>query len=177
MNSKLEALFEVTPEIAARAEYNLTDNQKNFQILNNNQLIENLSYVFTEEITSSNIEHFFMQLSSYFEIGFLLKSQPEACDFKIQSAFVFAKKMSQTNELKAVSLPKTNLFQVLKTPAIPLLKKFNMQSLDKFEQMDAYLLPLTSNYSLVLITQIAEPWAELKISTLQSTLMKINFTL
>ena len=177
MNSKLEALFEETPELAASAEYNLNETQKKFQILNSNQLLKNLSYVFTEEVTSSNIEHLFMQLSSYFEIGFLLKSHPKSCDFKIQSAFVFAKKMTQTNELKAVRLPKTSLFQILKTPAKPFLKKINMQALDNFEQMDAYLLNVTANHSLVLVTQIAEPWAELKMSALQSTLMKINFNL
>jgi hypothetical protein len=177
MNSKLEALFEETPEFAASAEYNLNETQKKFQILNSNELLKNLSYVFTEEVTSSNIDYLFMQLSSYFEIGFLLKSQSKTCDYKIQNAFVFAKKMNQTNELKAVRLPKPHLFQILKTPALPFLKKFNMQAIDKFENMDAYLLHLTSNYSLVLVTQIAEPWAELKMSALQSTLMKINFNL
>jgi hypothetical protein len=177
MNSKLEALFEISPEVNTQAEYSLTETQKNFQFINSNQLLENLSYVFTEEITDTNIEHFFMQLSSYFEIGFLLKSPVKTCDYKLQSAFVFAKKVAQLSELNAVRLPKTSLFKILKTPAVPFLKKFNMQGLDKFKQMDAYMLPITENYSLVLITQMAEPWAELKISALQSTLMKINFNL
>ena len=118
-----------------------------------------------------------MQLSSYFEIGFLFKSNQKTCDYKIQSAFVFAKKVTQISELNGVRLPKTSLFKILKTPAVPFLKKFNMKPLDKFEQMDAYMLPISENYSLVLITQMAEPWAELKISALQSTLMKINFNL
>lgn len=176
MNSKLEALFEQKPDILANPEYNLNEAQKSFQILNNNQLIENLSYVFAGEVTSENLEPLFLQLSSYFEIGFLMQKINKS-DYKIQSAFVYAKKINNTKEYRSVRLPTAPVFHILKTPAVPFLKKFGLQKLDTSQKMDAYLLPISETQSIVLVTLMAEPWAGLKIQTLQNTLMKINFNL
>lgn len=176
MNSKLEALFEQKPDILANPEYNLNETQKTFQILNNNQLIENLSYVFEGEVTQKNLEPLFLQLSSYFEIGFLMQKINKT-DYKMQSAFVYAKKINNTKEYRSIRLPVTPVFHILKTPASSFLKKFNMQTLDPSNKMDAYLLAISPTQSIVLITLMAEPWAGLKIQTLQNTLMKINFNL
>lgn len=176
MNSKLEALFEQKPDAMAGPEYNLNEAQKNFQISNHNQLIENLSYVFEEDVTKENLVPLFQQLSPYFEIGFLMHKTTNL-DYKIQSAFVFAKTIHDLKEYRSIGLPKTSLFRILKTQAAPFLKKFNMQNLDPSQKMDAYLLPISETQSIVLITLMAEPWAGLKIQTLQNTLMKINFNL
>ena len=56
MNSKLEALFEETPELAASAEYNLNETQKKFQILksfNNHKKSPNFVLGADDVITNS----------------------------------------------------------------------------------------------------------------------------
>ncbi len=175
INSKLEILFEQTPQSMAGADTSLRDTKNNFELINNNELLENLSYVFSEDVTQENLPQLFMQLSSYFEIGFLFKTNPDRPIYKVCHAFVFGKKVNSTENLKQIQLPKSNYFNILKSDSFCFLKHFKMEMFDHDKKMNCYLMAINPNYCLVLLTQTAEPWAKLKIESLQKTLMKINF--
>ena len=177
INQKLENLFDQLPQSAVSSEQNLIEAQKNFQITNNNNMLENLSYIFSNEIDHNNLANIFSQLSPHFEIGFLLKRDDKANAFRAKEAFVFFQKITAMENLKPIKLPNPGIYKILTTQAHSLLKHFGMENLDLGEKMMSYLIPIAHNYTIVVITQTAEPWAQLKIETLQKTFMKINFSL
>jgi hypothetical protein len=178
INSKLENLFDQNQSGFVNAEAPVSiEANSSFQPENNNQMLENLSYVFSGDVTSENLVHLFSQLSPYFEAGILLQKDTKTLAYKTKEAFVHSKKINSVENFKLIKLPQTTLFKILKSPAYGLLQRFNMQSIDNEKKMTSYLIPLPSGYTIVVISKVAEPWARLKIESLQKTLMKINFLL
>ncbi len=185
-STKLEKLFEKSAHASPYSEQYFAEMQDDFQIVYNNKILENLSYVFSNEINSDNLRNLFAQLSSYFEIGFLLKKSSKSPDkstiynvalYNVLSAFAFRQKINLSESLKPIKLPFPGLHKVLRTPALQILNRLGLKSLDPKEKMTSYLMPITDNCSIVVMTQIAEPWAKLKVETLHKTFLKINFSL
>ena len=177
INAKLENLFDQNSQ-AARTSFDRPNRTPQpFQIESNIHGIENLSYIFSNEINGENLSNLFSQLSAYFEIGFLMKLNPHSKKYHLKEVFAFAKKMAAPEHSRAVSLPKVDLYRILKTRARPFLNHFEMSHFDYNDKMFSYLIPISSAFTIVVVTSVAEPWAKLKIEALQQTLMKINFSL
>ena len=71
LNSKLERLFDQNNSPVYSLDHSLMEAQKNFTAVDNNQMLENLSYVFSEEVDRPGLQLLFSQLCLYFEIGYL----------------------------------------------------------------------------------------------------------
>ena len=139
--------------------------------------LENLSYIFSNEINQDNLSNLFSQIACHFEIGLLLKKNNPLNTHKLIEVFVFSQKNEISVNTNEIKLPDIPVFTILRTTAQNILKHFEMNDLDVEQKMTSYLIPLTYNYSIIIITQTAEPWVRLKIESLQKTLMKINFIL
>lgn len=176
INSHLESLFDGSSEIAIVEEKKIST-KKDFQLVENHKLIENLSYVFTGEITAKNITNLFTQLSAYFEIGFLLKLNELTGQHRPIQAFAFQQNLTLPTSLRAIRLPESAIFTVLISNGNNMLRHFGLTNLDPQKKMNSYLIHLSDDYSFIFISAIAEPWASLRVETLQKTLMKINFSL
>lgn len=177
INTKLENIFDQKAQAVYQSSQILTETQKNFQIVDNNHVLENLSFVFSNEINRDNLSNLFSQLSSYFEIGFLMHKKEKPNLYVVNEAFIFSKKIESIENLKPIKLPTPKIYKILSSKACLFLKHYNMGHLDSCDKMTSYLIPVSETYTIVMITQTAEPWAKLKIESLNKTLMKINFSL
>ncbi|MEK6627952.1 MAG: hypothetical protein AABY53_04950 [Bdellovibrionota bacterium] len=181
INAKIEDLFDQPESNLQNTLKDLgpvaTSVQNNFQSLNNNKMLENLSYIFSSEVNSKNLTNLFLQLSSYFEIGFLLQKDQDKGSSAVIASFVFGKNIEIAEGFKTINLPNPGICNVVKSSAHQILTYFNIENLDPENKMMSYLIPLSTHHSIVVMTETAEPWANLKIESLQKMLMKINFNL
>lgn len=177
INEKLENLFDHNSNAACHTQDSQKISQSKFQIESNIQGLENLSYIFSNEVNADNLSNLFSQLSSYFEIGFLLKLNPHSRKYHLKEVFTFSKKTTAPEISRAIELPALEIYKVVKTRARPFLNHFDMSHFDFDDKMFSYLIPISDSYTIVVVTQVAEPWAKLKVEALQKTLMKINFSL
>ncbi len=139
--------------------------------------LENLSYVFSGELTQENLPNLFSQLSCYFEIGFLMRLDPNSRKHHLVDLFAFAKKIAPPESSRALRLPQVELYTILKTRARPFLRHFGMSHYDYDDKMFTYMIAISARDTIVVASRDAEPWAKLKIEALQNTLMKIDFSL
>ena len=177
LTRKLEHLFDHDSNLNLVQEPSLVEARRLFNLTENISHLENLSFIYNSEVDQKNIEALFSQISCYFELNFLLVKQKKTAKHKAAQSILYAKKINNLESWPALSLPAIPLFKVFKTSAYPLLKKFHLQDLDQDKKMSAYLLRLSSDCTLLLVTEVAEPWTKIKIESLQNTLMKINFNL
>jgi hypothetical protein len=177
LTTKLEYLFENDTHFNLALEPSVADAKKNFVLTEDLPQLRNLSYVFNNEINSQNIESLFAQLACFFEINFLMAREKPESRFKVCLTTLFGKKINNLEGWPSMSLPEGKLYTVYRTGGHSLLKKFSLQDLDADKKMTAFLLPVTSRFTFVFLTKVAEPWSKVKIETLQDTLMKINFNL
>lgn len=177
LSSKLENLFDHDANISLALEASVIEAQKQFTPTENTAHLQNLSYIYNSEVNTANIQSLFTQLACYFEMNFLLIRADTKQKHKTIHATLFGKEINNTDSWPAVNLPDISLFTVYKTPAQSFLKKFHLNELDTDKKMFAYLLALTPNCTLILVSKQAEPWSKIRIETLQQTLMKINFNL
>lgn len=179
INTQLENLFEQPSKTALKSEQGSAEMQSEMHIgfqPGNITLLENLSYIFSDVAEQTSLLNLFSQLSSYFEIGFLLKNT-DSNIYKVIGAFAFMQKLKTDEISKHIKLPNPGLYKILKTDAHQILNYFDMKDLNPQKKMLSYLIPLTDSYTIIVMTQTAEPWVGLKIEALQKTLMKINFYL
>lgn len=181
INSKLENLFDGTqsPQFSTPEQKPTFDNsKKDFEIEDDISTLQNLSYAFSnEELTLEKLPHLLSRLALYFEAGFLMQKASTTTQYKIASAFAYSKKIELQDSPRALRLPQIEFDKILKIKASNFLKHFNLDNLDPEKKMNCYLIPLSKKYYLVVATPLAEPWAQLRIETLQKTLLKINFSL
>jgi len=150
--------------------------KNSFELNLDNHPLQNLSYVFSSQLQINQVTFLFSQLSSFFEVGFLLqKTNTREQKFKLAQIFAYSKHLNQLNEEQKISLPRCSQNQILSTSAQGFLRKFNLGFLDDKGQLKAFLVPLNENNSLIVMSGLAEPWLQLRIECLQNTLMKIDF--
>lgn len=177
LNARLENLFDQNSQSTRIADDVPKARAQQFQTESEVHGLENLSYIFSNEINHDNLPNLFSQLSSYFELGFLLKLDPHSQKYHLKDVFGFSKKMIFPENSRAITLPKVEFYKILKTRARPFLQHFQMSHFDYDDKMFTYLIPISDNYTIVVATPVAEPWARIKIEALRNTLMKIHFSL
>ncbi|AGH95065.1 hypothetical protein [Pseudobdellovibrio exovorus] len=183
LSSKLEKMFDQPSEVASHVENKPTTatvlKTDEFQITENNKLLENISYIFSgDQITEKDLPLLFSHLSSFFEGGFLFEKKQTNGVAILTQAFWAGKSIScKQLPQRTLHLPRTSAFKVLKTPTKTLMRHFGLDLGQNYNDsgLISYLIPLNDRYSIAVTTILAEPWARLRIELLQKTLMKINF--
>jgi hypothetical protein len=170
LNSKLENLFDENSTPHFLTDPGLIAARKNFQTVDNVHLLENLSYVFSEEVTEATLPNLFSQLCSYFEIGYMQTK-------KGQSITLYGKPWALVASTETLKLPQTPLFKVFTTSGSLVLSHFKIDELDPAKKMQSYMVRIADGHYFVFVSATAEPWARLRLEALQNTLMKINFNL
>ena len=167
------------------AELGLHEARRKYLASENLNELENLSYAYSREVTFENLTLLMDTLSCFFEMSFVFKKPAlvnttalrRSVDYQAEYVCLFGQKVTSAQVRVPAKLPKAALYKVLKTTAHSFLKKFKLQDLDSEKKMSCYLIRLSENVTLVFITKMADPWAKVKIETLQQTLMRINFNL
>lgn len=178
VTSKLEWLFDHDSGQNPILDHALMEAKKKFTAIENNKHLANLSYVFSGEVDRENISHLTAQIGCYFEMVFLCKRKDELkSKYHVTETVLYNKKTNVAESAGPFRLPKTPIFRVFRTTSYGFLSRLNLAELDPERKLKIYTLRLNENYSLVLACKTAEPWAKLKIETLQNSLMKINFNL
>lgn len=170
LNEKVEKLFDQPQQMVEFEEL-----KKNFRLTSDNQSLENISYIFQNIVKKEDIALLFTQLSSFFEIGFMLERTSSQNLYAPTQIFAFAKHLNQLDGLKTIRLPEVNLYKVMKTNAKSFLTKFNLANLDTEKKMTGFLVRLTPTHTFVVLSSLAEPWLQLRIESLQKTLMRVHF--
>lgn len=167
-NEKLEKIFETNNH-----DLSLIESQKTFELNADNSSIEHLSYIYNFQLEKNNIHAVFTQLSSFFEVGFLFERQNRIhCAI---NGFAFGQPINLMQKTLLLKLPKASLFNIVKTSAAAVLKKLNYGFLDVNKKMQSYTICVSDTYSILVATEMAEPWIKLRLEALQKTMMKINF--
>ncbi|MBC7420204.1 MAG: hypothetical protein H7328_05700 [Bdellovibrio sp.] len=169
-NEKVEKMFEQPNNTVDFEEL-----KKSYHITSDNQQLENISYIFSSVVKKEDIALLFTQLSSFFEVGFMLEKTSSTGLCTASQIFAYSKHLSQLDGLKTIRLPNADLFQVMKTNAISFLTKFGLEHLDSEKKMTGFFVRLTQNHSFVVMSALAEPWLQLRIESLQKTLMRVHF--
>lgn len=177
LNSKLEQLFDQDPNHNWLIEQGFLEAQKTFAPESTLSTLNHLSYVYQNEVNSENAQSFLTQLACHFEGALLLQSRAKDQPFQVSRAILFGKPVSENIKWPEVKWPAFKLYQVYKTAATGLFKKLRLEALAENQKATAYLIKTSDNSLIIVFTTQAEPWAQLKMASLQHTLMKINFTL
>ncbi|MBC7741740.1 MAG: hypothetical protein H7061_06070 [Bdellovibrionaceae bacterium] len=172
-NEKVEKIFDQPNQPQASAE--CEELKKAFDVTLDNQSLENMSYVFSTLLTAADMGTVFTQLSSFFEMGFLIEPTLTKNVGAVSMAFAYSKHMAQVDNLKPIRIPKPAIFQVLKTDATAFLSKFNLQNFNADKKLQAFLIRVTDAHTIVVMSGLAEPWLQLRIESLQKTLMRVHF--
>lgn len=181
---QLEKLFEqpAQPQAAA-TETALKISAQQETLIEDNRALCHLSYVFSDGISSDNLLTLFDQLSYHFEGAWLCRKSSADGPYSVLKACFYAKSIAEKhlNRLPIASnltLPQAHLLSVLKIPAHHFLRRAQLsEQLDPEMKMQAYVITLGVNHKLVLFSSLAEPWASVKIETLQQALLKVPFSL
>lgn len=176
LNSKLEQLFDQDPHHNWLIEQGFLEAQKNFAPESTLNSLNHLSYVYHNEVSSENVQSFLTQLACHFE-GVLLLQQRPAGAFQVTHSILFGKTVSESIKWPEVKWPDFKLYQVYRTAANGLFKKLRLTALAENQKASAYLIKTGDSSLIIVFTTQAEPWARLKMTSLQHTLMKINFNL
>ncbi len=151
---------------ALKTQITLDKMQLQFETLDNDGLLENISYMATKLNTPfENWNLFFTRLIPFFEVGFLFSEN------KLQNQFLFGKEISAKKKSVQLQLPKSNIFQILRTDAHSVLTKMNLSNLFQIEKMNCFYIRVDNHIGLMLMTAKAEPWLQLKMDSLQKALI------
>ena len=173
LTKKFEQLFE-DPQGHKQHDNSLEEIKKAFVLSEDNTQIENLSYVFTGTVHKKNITLLFSQLSSFFEMGFLFEKSYSG-KYHATQMFAYSFQMKKLDALPLMQLPQSELFKVLQTNSKNFLAKLDLSEYDSKHRLGAFLIRISQNETLVLLSHLADPWAKVRLASLQNALMKIHF--
>ncbi len=166
-NDTFEKIFETNTQ-----DLTLLESQRTFELNSENHSLENLSYIHSQA-DQINIIRIFSQLSSFFELGFLFEKQKN--NFAAIQGFAFGQNISLGEKNILINFPEIDLYSLFKTNASSILKKMNYGFINKNKKMNAFVIKISQQHSILVFTELAEPWLKLRLESLQKTLMKISF--
>lgn len=173
LTKKFEKLFE-DPLAHKQHSLPLEEIKKAFIASEDNQQIENLSYVFNKIVSKKELPLLFSQLSSFFEIGFLFEKSYSG-KYHATQMFAYSFQMKKLDALPLIQLPLPKLFKVLQTNSQSFLTRLGLADYDEADRLGAFLIRISQTETLVLMSRLADPWAKNRLECLQNALMKIQF--
>ncbi len=176
-NSKLEQLFDQEVQKNIIVDENLLEAKNKYQASEDINTLKNLSYIFNQSVDLENVENFLVQLSLHFEGVFLFEQTLIKKNYQLKNAHLFNQLLARQSHWPVLTWPNFQLYKVYKTMAFNLLKKIHLAEAFPENKATTFLIKLSETTVVILITTQAEPWARIKITELQETLMKIHFDL
>ena len=122
-------------------------------------LLENVGY-FPADWTL-----FFDRLSPFFEVGFLFR------DSRLAQSFFYGKTIPKIQRTLDLKLPQSGFLKILKTDAKSMSLKLNIADIIAVDKMSCFFVRLDEELGVILLTSTAEPWLQLKMTTLQKALI------
>jgi len=130
--------------------------KNNFEALTDPRLLRGLSQSLPGDSTDKTVI-LFSRLALYFEAGVFLELDGNA--WEPQAHFhrgqVGVLKPAQK---KKISLPKTDLMSVLRTEALPILKKLNLQNLDPDNKTICLFMRPGQDFAFLLFSSLPDLW-------------------
>lgn len=108
---------------------------------------------------------FFSRLTAFFEFGMLIENND------IQKMFYYGQNIDKKLPKIHFKLPKSPLFNILKTKAPLFLRKLGFNHLPDAAKMACLLIRVEENRYIVLMTKQAEPWLQLRCESLNKALI------
>lgn len=176
LTAQLEALFDQDQNQNWLIEQGLFDLQKTFKTEDSLSGLQHLSYVHETISTPAELTTLTTQLGCHFEYVFCMK-RIEKHAYVPYASMIFGKILPHNMKWNSIQLPSFTNEKVYRTSSHGLFKKFCISTLDPQFKTQVYLIQVSHDYVFIVASHLAEPWAELKISTLQNTLFKIHFNL
>lgn len=168
LTKKIEILFEQSNFDHHQTSENfiLDKLQLRYEPIENDKLLENISYLATNLNTAEeNWNIFFTRLIPFFEIGFFFANG------LVKNQFLYGKTIPCENKTLKLQLPKSDLFQILKTDPKSLFIKLQISNILQSEKMNSFYVRVDENMGFILATTKAEPWLKLKMDSLQKALI------
>lgn len=168
LTKKIEILFEQSNvETHHNSENYILDKlQLRYESVENDKLLENISYLATNMSTAEeNWNIFFTRLIPFFEIGFFFDNG------LMKNQFLYGKTIPCENKTLKLQLPKSDLFQILKTDPKSLFIKLQISNILQSDKMNSFYVRVDQNIGFILATTKAEPWLKLKMDSLQKALI------
>lgn len=142
--------------------------QENFEIDRKHSSVKNLSVGLPDQHVDKAVA-LFQRLSSHFEAGLFF----ENCDghFRLHACFESGiVSPIDVDPRPLFELPQLQMLEVLQTPANHILDRIPKGLIFKRKDARAFLLKLSSDFSIVLISELPDPWMkehlELTVQTL-----------
>lgn len=168
LTKKIELLFEQSNiESQPTTESLILDKlQLRFETVENDKLLENISYLATSMKTAEeNWNIFFTRLIPFFEIGFFFTNST------VTNQFLYGKTIQRDHKKLNLQLPKSDLFQILRTDSKSLFMKLQISNILQSDKMNSFYVRVDENIGFILATTKAEPWLKLKMDSLQKALI------
>ena len=137
-----------------------------FQIESNQILLEQIQF----SAGDKQWEIFFSRLTAFFEFGMLIDNSA-AANGEIQKMFFYGQNIDKKLPKIHFKLPKSPLFNILKTRAPLFLRKLGFNHLPDAAKMACLLIRVEENRYIVLMTKQAEPWLQLRCESLNKALI------
>ena len=114
-------------------------------------------------------ELFFTRLIPFFEMGLFIKND------SVLKLFLNGH-TADIPILKLIfKLPTSPYFNILRTPAVPLLRELKLENLIQSQKACGLLIRLDQNEYIVLFTEVADPWLRLRCENLQKSLIQHDY--
>ena len=140
------------------------EKNNSFQIDSQHEHLERI--FFTEGVKQWEI--LFTRLTAFFEIGFLIQKQ------EIQRMFFYGDSVEKKLPKLKFKLPLPPLFNILKTRGHLFLNKMGF-SLPNADKMNCLLIRVDETQYIVLLTQQADPWLQLRCESLRKALTNHDY--
>ncbi len=136
-----------------------------FNVEPNHQLLSNIQFNESPE----KWELFFTRLIPFFEMGLFIKND------SVLKLFLNGH-TADIPILKLIfKLPTSPYFNILRTPAVPLLRELKLENLIQSQKACGLLIRLDQNEYIVLFTEVADPWLRLRCENLQKSLIQHDY--
>lgn len=130
--------------------------QEQFEIDRTPQSIKNLSVGLPDQHIDKAVA-LFQRLSSHFEAGLFFENSDG--QYRLHATFESGiVSPVQIDPRPLFELPQLQMLEVLQTPAEHILERIPKGLLFKRKEARAFLLKLSSDFSLVLISELPDPW-------------------
>lgn len=157
---QLEKFFEQSNQTQSSSPYqSLKKLTTEYVSEENFYLLENVGY-FPADWTL-----FFDRLSPFFEVGFLFQNG------QLKQSFFYGKTIRKIQNSLQLALPQSGLLKILKTDPKSMSMKLNLTEVIPTDKMSCFFVRVDEELGIVLLTSTAEPWLQLKMTTLQKALI------
>ena len=95
-------------------------------------------------------------------------------NLEIQKHFILGKSYKTQNPPARLSLPLNAPFNILKSDSHSVIRKFGLAEVFDHNKCNTFYFRISNDYSIILLTEQAEPWLKIKMESLQKALISFS---